>query len=381
MANDWAADVKKYDANADDAVISGIVRYCGIALRKVDSSLVSFSDPVELGRVRNNFLKKKCGLTDPDETLDAAIAAVGERMKADRTKNRVTVYYLLADKFGLHHLFLKNGKGAAVSAAGAGAAAGASLAVLSTVGSSSEAASGAVTADPAPAPVETGSGAAAPLAFVSSAAAPLAAVGGAAAAGAGLSALGDWRDASPLGRKLNLGGGSDGSGAGLLWAAALGAGLLALFWLGASMWPRKAAPAVELVGAPPVTTPTPVVPQAAPAGAGIISETRAEKPVVKVYFDTGKADVTPDFAPATDPIRAYLKANPGSIVGISGYNDPTGNAAANAELSKRRAQAVQATLVEAGIPEGSIELIKPEAATDATVSKEEARRVEVYIKE
>ena len=37
MATDWAADVKKYAAKADDAIIAGIVRYCGIALTKVDA--------------------------------------------------------------------------------------------------------------------------------------------------------------------------------------------------------------------------------------------------------------------------------------------------------------------------------------------------------
>lgn len=51
-------------------------------------------------RVRANFLKKKLGLTNADADLDEAIHGVRERMKADRTKNRVTVYYLLADKFG-----------------------------------------------------------------------------------------------------------------------------------------------------------------------------------------------------------------------------------------------------------------------------------------
>ena len=34
MTTDWAADVKKYVSNADEKVIAGIVRYCGIALQK-----------------------------------------------------------------------------------------------------------------------------------------------------------------------------------------------------------------------------------------------------------------------------------------------------------------------------------------------------------
>ena len=92
MAEDWLADVRKYVADADETVVSAIVKYLGIALRNRDSSLVSFSDKKETDRVRENFLKKKLGLTDDDATLDAAIAGVGERMKEDRTKNRVTVF-------------------------------------------------------------------------------------------------------------------------------------------------------------------------------------------------------------------------------------------------------------------------------------------------
>lgn len=110
MAEDWAANVRKYAPDADEAVIAGIVRYCGIALRKRDSSLVSISDPNETGRVRENFLKKKLGLTEADEALDDAIAAVGETMRGENFKNRVTVYYLLADRFGALDLFCKASK-------------------------------------------------------------------------------------------------------------------------------------------------------------------------------------------------------------------------------------------------------------------------------
>ncbi len=100
MAENWADDVKKYVKDADDDLIAAIVRYCGIALRNRDSSLVSFSDKAEVARVRENFLRKKLGLTDSDETLNAAIDAVGQQMKGDRTRNRVTVYYLLLKQLG-----------------------------------------------------------------------------------------------------------------------------------------------------------------------------------------------------------------------------------------------------------------------------------------
>jgi hypothetical protein len=100
MAVDWASDVRKFAPDAKDAVIAGIVKYCGIALSRRDSSLVSFTDAKETARVRDNFLKKKLGLTQPDAELDKAIAATAEKLKGSRTKNRVTVYYLLADHFG-----------------------------------------------------------------------------------------------------------------------------------------------------------------------------------------------------------------------------------------------------------------------------------------
>ena len=85
--------------------ISGIVKYCGIALQNRDSSLVSFTDPEEVARVRNNFLKKKLGLTNSDPDLDKAIMFAADKMKGDCTKNRVTVYYLLAAHFGKLSMF------------------------------------------------------------------------------------------------------------------------------------------------------------------------------------------------------------------------------------------------------------------------------------
>jgi hypothetical protein len=101
---DWAADVKKYAPNADDKVIAGIVRHCGIALQKADSSLVSFSDQAELDRVKKGFLTKKLALPTEEEK-DAALAAVGAKLKGVSRKNRVTVYYLLAEHTGKLGLF------------------------------------------------------------------------------------------------------------------------------------------------------------------------------------------------------------------------------------------------------------------------------------
>jgi hypothetical protein len=97
---DYAADVKIYDAEADEAAIKGIVKHLGIALKSKDASLVSCSDASELERVRESWLKKKLALPDADADLDASIKAVCTTMSADPTKARVTFYYLLAKHYG-----------------------------------------------------------------------------------------------------------------------------------------------------------------------------------------------------------------------------------------------------------------------------------------
>ncbi len=91
---DYLADVKTYDPNADEAVVNKIVKYLGIALRNRDSALVSSSDPEELARVKSGWCAKKLGVDGAD--ADAAIAATAKEMAADRSKSRVTFYYLVA---------------------------------------------------------------------------------------------------------------------------------------------------------------------------------------------------------------------------------------------------------------------------------------------
>ena len=97
---DYAADVAKYAPNCDAKAVKAIVKHLGIALKSTDSSKVACSSKSELERIRESWLKKKLALTNADTELDAAITAVCDRMKADRSKSRVTFYYLLAEKYG-----------------------------------------------------------------------------------------------------------------------------------------------------------------------------------------------------------------------------------------------------------------------------------------
>lgn len=96
--SDYAADIRKYTANVDEAAVKTIVNYCGIALRNVDSSLVAASDQQELATVRDGFAAKKLGLDAA--AADAGIKTVVEKMKDEHRKSRVTFYYLLAEATG-----------------------------------------------------------------------------------------------------------------------------------------------------------------------------------------------------------------------------------------------------------------------------------------
>ena len=121
--------------------------------------------------------------------------------------------------------------------------------------------------------------------------------------------------------------------------------------------------------------------EAIPTGAGLVSYMANGMPALKVYFDTGKTEVATEFADKSKDVMAYLKDNAGAKAIISGYNDPTGNAAANAELSKNRAKGVAAALKAAGAADDRVVLEKPaDTTTGAALSNAEARRVEVTIR-
>ena len=499
MATDWAADVKKYAANADEAAIAGIVRYCGIALRNRDSALVSFSDKAETDRIRANFLKKKLALPQADSVLDAAIARVGAQMKADRTKNRVTVYYLLASEFRQLGQFIKaaptakkspavkapvksapakaapaksptakaapakaapakavtkpapkstpatktttaaKAVGAAAVEAGAKTAAKTKPAKVAAAKVAAPAPKKAAAATPAkkstaaakPAPRAAKAASAkatAPKATTAKAAAPAsnatqglldkaassasdagkaatAAVAGTAALAGALGATALSAAASAADKTSGVmssgtkpvassaaaasaNAADDGSEMGWLWWV-IGLAVLAfvawfLFARGPDAPDLNGTEAAASAAASDVGTDLAAAPTEGnapiPTGAGVTSEMRDGKPVLKVYFDTAMTDVTPDFAKTAGGLKSWLDTHSGSTVAISGYSDPSGDAAANAELSKQRAQAVQAALVTAGIPAEAAVLVKPEVSADASVSAEAARRVEVVVK-
>ena len=254
MAEDWLADVRKYAANADEAVVAAIVKYCGISLQSRDSALVAMSDKKERELVRENYLKKKLGLSHADSVLDDAVTSVGIQMKADRTKNRVTVYYLLAEHFGLLGVF-----GGALSGASAAGLAGGAVGLAAMAPAVSAAA-----------PQHGGNGS-------------------------------SREDFSYAGWGCGI--------AALVLGAIILAALLA-WWASRPAVAPAAAPAA--VVAAPAAVAAPVVAQAIPVGAGVTTGERNGKPMLTVYFDTAKSDVTSDLAAAAAKLKAYVVANSGS---------------------------------------------------------------------
>ena len=117
-----------------------------------------------------------------------------------------------------------------------------------------------------------------------------------------------------------------------------------------------------------------------PAGSGLVAYTHDGAPALKVYFDSGKTAVAAGFADTAKAMIDHLKANATSKAVVTGYNDPTGNAAANAELSKNRAKGVAAALKAAGIADDRVMLEKPADTTGSALSNSEARRVEVTVR-
>jgi ammonium transporter, Amt family len=103
----------------------------------------------------------------------------------------------------------------------------------------------------------------------------------------------------------------------------------------------------------------------------------ADTPAAKLYFDTGKADLPADAAKAVAPLVDQAKTAKAKLQ-VSGYHDKTGDVAANAELAKKRATAVQEMLVAAGVSGDMIVLAKPVETTGGADDRE-ARRVEVAI--
>ena len=99
------------------------------------------------------------------------------------------------------------------------------------------------------------------------------------------------------------------------------------------------------------------------------------EPLVKFYFESGKAELPAGAAEELAKVIAKLNEDPSKLVLLSGYHDETGGAAVNAEVAKARAVAVKDALIAAGLAADKVKMRKP-AVTLGGADPAEARRVE-----
>ncbi len=98
IRTDYKKNLSQFTKNINDAALAAIVKYCGIALRGLDSQYVSITDPAEVARVAKGFGAKKLGLTEAQ--TKAVLDKVHAKMKSEKSKMRSTVYYLMAVETG-----------------------------------------------------------------------------------------------------------------------------------------------------------------------------------------------------------------------------------------------------------------------------------------
>ena len=102
-----------------------------------------------------------------------------------------------------------------------------------------------------------------------------------------------------------------------------------------------------------------------------------------IYFDSNKADVKPESKDALEQIALLLKNQPGLKLIVVGHTDNVGAFSANAELSRRRAEAVIATLVAQHqvdakrLPPFGVSFASPVAANSTEEGRMKNRRVEL----
>ena len=114
------------------------------------------------------------------------------------------------------------------------------------------------------------------------------------------------------------------------------------------------------------------------ASASVAAPATAARSPAKLYFAFGQAELPAEADPALRELVGHAKADTSVKLDLSGFHDRHGDPEFNAELAKRRAQAVRDYLVRQGIAIDRIVLVKPQLTTGGADDRQ-ARRVEVSV--
>ena len=113
-------------------------------------------------------------------------------------------------------------------------------------------------------------------------------------------------------------------------------------------------------------------------------EVGAKVVLENIYFETGKAVLTPESYESLDQVYKFLDNNPSVRLEISGHTDNVGSLRVNTQLSQDRAKAVVDYLVGRGIESSRLEyegyaFTQPIAPNDTPEGRERNRRVEFKV--
>jgi len=105
-----------------------------------------------------------------------------------------------------------------------------------------------------------------------------------------------------------------------------------------------------------------------------------------VSFDTGRADIKPNFRPILDTFAKSLVSNPAATVTIIGHTDSSGSDAINNPLSLNRAASTRDYIVARGVATSRISIDgrgsrEPLVANDTAANRAKNRRVEIFVAE
>lgn len=103
-----------------------------------------------------------------------------------------------------------------------------------------------------------------------------------------------------------------------------------------------------------------------------------------ITFDTGMANIKPQFRPVLDQLAYSVSQYPDTVLRIEGHTDSVGSAAFNQTLSENRAHSVAGYLIQRGVAANRVESLgygfsRPIADNATEYGRAQNRRVEVLI--
>lgn len=148
--------------------------------------------------------------------------------------------------------------------------------------------------------------------------------------------------------------------------------------------PSAPTPPAPTPAAPPASaTPAPSV--AAPGAFTTALQGRGVLVLEDLVFASGKAELAPGDYPSLTALAAFLAEDPSRKIALVGHTDATGTQEANLALSRQRAAAVRARLIEglgadgARIYADGVGFLAPRASNLTPEGRQENRRVEVIL--